>query len=324
MKSFESFLAPRFNEFIAYRHQLGYSSRPIQSHLARFDRYLNDKEINRGVLHPSLFLEFRENLRIEPQSINDYLSSIKAFFDFMIRRDYYTQNPLKDIPRMPKRSFAPFIFSPAQTDQLIEAVCKRIRREPKYYLKGLAEYIVILVIARCGLRIKEPLRLQCHHYRRRERTIYIEKTKFRKDRLIPIPKCSAVELDNYLSVRQAFITEDRNPYLIVGDEQRRLNDSRIRSVFHRAVNDIGINRPRQIIGHTVFGSPTPHSLRHSFAVDTLNRIKQRGDCPQNALPVLAIYLGHVSYQHTATYLKFMNANQREELLDFASSRKETI
>ena len=324
MKNFESFLAPRLNEFIAYRQHLGYSLHPLRSHIVRFDRYLKGKKINPGVLHPSFFLELRENLKMEPKSVNGYLGSIRAFFDFMIRRDYYTQNPLKDIPRVPEHSFAPFIFSPGQTDQLIVAVCKRIRKEPRYYLKDLAEYTAIVLIARCGLRINEPLRLQCHHYRYRERTIYIEKTKFSKDRLIPMPGSVAVELDNYLSVRQALIAEDQNPYLIASDQQKGLNDSRVRFIIHRAVNDIGIGRPRQIIGHTVFGSPTPHSLRHSFAVNTLNRIKERGDCPQHALPVLAVYLGHVSYQHTATYLKFIDANQREGLLDFASSQKENI
>ena len=261
---------------------------------------------------------------MEPKSANGCLGSIRAFFNFMVRMGYYTENPLKDIPRVPEHRFAPFIFSPKQTNQLIEAVCKRIRKEPRYYLKDLAEYIAILLIARCGLRINEPVRLGRHHYRYRERSIYIEKTKFNKDRLIPVPGSAGRELDNYLSVRNAFIAEDQNPFLLVRNRQKGLNDSRLRFVFHRAVNDIGIDRPRQVIGHMVFGSPTPHSLRHSFAVNTLKRIKKRDDCPQHALPVLAGYMGHVSYQQTATYLKFIDAEQRQGLLDFISSQKGNI
>jgi len=324
MKNFESFLAPQLNKFVAYRQHLGYSLQPMRYSLLFFDRYVKDKKIKPGVLFPSLFLELRGNLKMEPKSVNGYLSSIRAFFDFMVRTGYYTENPLKDIPRIPEYSFAPFIFSPRQTDQLIEAVCNRIRKQPRYYLRDLAEYIAILLIARCGLRINEPVRLQLHHYRCREKTIYIEKTKFNKDRLVPMPKAAAIELDNYLSVRDAFMTEDQNPYLFVSSRQKGLNDTRLRSVFHRAVNDIGIDRPRQVIGHMVFGSPTPHSLRHSFAVNTLKRIKERGDCPQHALPVLAVYIGHVSYQQTATYLKFIDADQRQGLLNFVSSKRENI
>ena len=324
MKNFESFLAPRFSEFIAYRQHLGYSLQPMRHSLLFFDRYIKDKKIKPNVLSPSFFLELRGTLKMEPKSVNGRLSSIRAFFDFMVRTGYYTENPLKDIPRIPEYSFAPFIFSPEQTDHLIKAVCMRIRKEPRYYLRDLAEYIAILLIARCGLRINEPVRLQLHHYRCREKTIYIEKTKFNKDRLVPVPKAAAIELDNYLSVRNVFMTEDQNPYLFVSSRQKGLNDTRLRSVFHRAVNDIGIDSPRQVIGHTVFGSPTPHSLRHSFAVNTLKRIKERGDCPQHALPVLAVYIGHVSYQQTATYLKFIDAEQRQGLLNFVSSKRENI
>ena len=322
MKNFESFLAPQLNEFVDYRQHLGYSLLPMRYSLLLFDRYVKDKKIKAGGLSPSFFIELRANLKIEPKSVNGCLGSIRAFFDYMVRTGCYTQNPLKDIPRLQEYSFAPFIFSSEQTDQLIEATCKQIRKEQRYYLKDFAEYIAILLIARCGLRIKEPVRLQRHHYQHRERTIYIEKTKFSKDRLISVPRSVAVEIDNYLSVRDAFMAEDQNPHLFVTNRQKGLNDTRLRFVFHRAVHDIGIDRPRQVIGHTVFGSPTPHSLRHSFAVNTLKRIKDRGDCPQHALPVLAVYLGHVSYQQTATYLKFIDAGQRQGLLDYVSSRKE--
>jgi site-specific recombinase XerD len=324
MKNFESFLAPQLNKFIAYRQHLGYSLLPMQQYLLRFDRYVKDKKIQPGVLRPSFFLELRGNLKMEPITINRLLSAVRIFFKFMVRTDYYTENPLKDVPPVSEHSFAPFIFSPEQTDQLITAVCKQIRKEARHYLKDLAEYIAILLIARCGLRITEPLRLQLHHYRCYERTIYIEKTKFNKDRLIPVHRSVTGELDNYLSVRNAVQAEDQNPYLLVKNTQKGLNDSRLRFVFHRATHDIGIDRPRKVIGRTIFASPTPHSLRHSFAVNTLKSIKERGDCPQHALPVLATYMGHRVYQHTAKYLKFIDAEQRQALFDFAVSQKEDI
>jgi integrase len=118
--------------------------------------------------------------------------------------------------------------------------------------------------------------------------------------------------------------EDQNAHMLVTNLQKGLNDNRLRFVFHRAVHNIGIDHPRRVIGHMIFASPTPHSLRHSFAVNTLKRIKQRGDCPQHALPVLAAYMGHQIYQYTAKYLKFIDAEQRQGLLDFTISQKEDI
>lgn len=111
MKNFESFLASHLNKFVAYRQHLGYSLQPMRYSLLFFDRYVKDKKIKPGVLSPSFFLELRGNLKMEPKSVNGYLSSIRAFFDFMVRTGCYTENPLKDIPRIPEYSFAPFIFS---------------------------------------------------------------------------------------------------------------------------------------------------------------------------------------------------------------------
>jgi len=170
-------------------------------------------------------------------------------------------------------------------------------------------------LARCGLRIKEPLRLKLKDYRAEERTIYIEKTKFKKDRLIPVPNSTATEIDNYLAARKALLIGDRNPYLLVSNSQNGLIDSRIRLVFHRAVKDIGLERSRQVIGNTIFSSPIPHSLRHSFAVNTIRAVKEGGKSPQNSLPVLAVYMGHSEYKHTIKYLKVIDAEQRHSLLE---------
>jgi integrase len=90
----------------------------------------------------------------------------------------------------------------------------------------------------------------------------------------------------------------------------------MRTVFDRAVGDIGLEQPRQIIGNVNISSPTPHSLRHSFAVHTLSSVKKRGRSTQNALPVLAAYMGHSEYKHTLKYLKFIDAQQRLELANF--------
>jgi len=324
MKIFESFLAPRFTEFIEYRKNSGYATKNILSHLRTFDRYLKEKKTEPDLLEPSFFLEFRADLKIEPQSINAILYTVQYFFQYLVRIDDYRQNPVKGIPPLPENEFIPYIFSVEQTDQLLAAVCKRIRKTPRSFFKDLSVYMAIVLIARCGLRIKEPLRLELNHYRPEERTLYIEKTKFKKDRLIPVPKSVAANLDNYLKVRNALRPEDQSPYLLPGIKQRKLYENRVRGVFHQAVKDIGLDQPRQIIGQMTFAKPTPHCLRHSFAVNTLKSVKQRGISPENALPVLAAYMGHKKYKHTIKYLKVIDADQRQGLLSFALSKREDV
>jgi integrase/recombinase XerD len=203
-------------------------------------------------------------------------------------------------------------------------VCQNIRHLPRYFLFDVAVYLSILLMARCGMRINEPLRLQREQYRPDEGTVYIEKTKFRKDRLIPLPAAVRKELDDYLRLRELFGADDQNPYLLARKKQRGVHENQVRNTFHRAVDAIGIRQKREIIGDMTFGKPVPHSLRHSFAINTLTQIKARGQNPQHALPVLAAYMGHRKYQYTGAYLKVNHASDRRGLIEFAKSQLDVI
>lgn len=322
MKPFESFLAQKIEKYVAYRQSLGFSLHPMTSHLKTFDRYLAMRNPDPTVLRPSFFLELRTDLNLESRTINRILSTTRMFFQHLVRNGVYTANPVKDIPFLPENEIIPFIFSEKKVDLLLKAVLNSIRKNQRYFLKDLTGYMAILLLARCGMRISEPLKMKIHHYRPKEKTLYIEKTKFKKDRLIPVPMPVAAELENYLSARNVLIGDHQNPFLLASTKKKGLNDQRVRCVFAQALKDIQIHQSRQIIGNINFSAPTVHSLRHSFAVNTLKRVQARGRSPQNALPVLAAYMGHSEYKHTVKYLKMIDAKKRKQFLDFALLQKE--
>jgi integrase len=320
MKPFESFLAKQLEEYVDYRTNLGYAKKKIRPYLLAFDRYLQKQNINWDQLQPSFFLQLRAQIREHPNTVNEILLDIRGFFRFLVRKGVLDQNPLKDIPRLPKRYFVPFVFSQRQTRALIETVCKNIRRNEKYFLLDMAIYVAIVMLARCGMRINEPLHLHRCHYRKEEGTVYIKRTKFRKDRLIPLPKTVLAELESYLAARRILYDNDQNPYLLAGRGHAPLKDQAIRFAFHRAVKEMGLYRPKQVMGNVTFGASVPHSLRHSFAINTLNKIKARGGSPQHALPVLATFMGHRKYQYTGAYLKVKDAKHLSGLVEFIKSR----
>jgi integrase len=134
--------------------------------------------------------------------------------------------------------------------------------------------------------------------------------------LIPVPIAVIKEIDNYLAVRQSLRPDDQNPYLLAGKNQKPLKAYKVRSAFHQAVKDIGLEQKRKVIGNMNFNPPIPHSLRHSFAINTLRGVIERGKSAQEALPVLAAYLGHKKYHYSAVYLKVADAQARSDLFDF--------
>jgi site-specific recombinase XerD len=322
MKPFESFLAPEIEKYIFYRQSMGFSLHPTTSHLRTFDRYLAMRKPEPTLLPPSFFLELRADLKLESRSVNSTLSATRMLFRYLVRKRMYAANPVEDIPRLPKNEIIPFLFSDKQVDLLLKNILKGIRKNQRYFFKDLTVYMTILLIARCGMRISEPLKMKVHHYRAKEITLYIEKTKFKKDRLIPLPISVAVELENYLAVRKSMLASRQNSFLFAGVKQKGISDNRVRCVFRQAVKDIGLDQPRQVIGNTNFSAPTVHSLRHAFAVNTLKSVQALGKSPQNALPVLATYMGHCEYKYTVKYLKMIDAKKRKQFLDFSIQQKQ--
>ena len=321
MKNFESFLAPQLNDFIAYRQSLGYNIGASRAPLLTFDRYLRKTNAGWDSFEPFYFLEMRVNLEMEPSGVNRVLSMVRVFFNYLLRKEHVTHNPLLDIPALRENTIIPFVLSPAQVEQLLQALCKRVRRDEKHFLFDLAVYLCFLLLARCGMRISEPINAMKNHYRKDDGTLYIERTKFKKQRLIPVPKSVMVEIDNYLSVRKSFRPHDPNPYLLAWKNAGPLQKSHLEYVFHQAMKTIGLDQKRRIVGNINFNQSAPHCLRHSFAVNTLIAIKERGQSPQNALPVLAAYLGHTKYQFTAVYLRVVDAQSRKDLVDFSLWQK---
>ena len=315
MKPFKSAIAQQMEAYIAYRKDLGFADKHLRSTLRPFDLFTAQKGLSIQHFNPLDFMDFKKSLKLEPRSINAIIITARGFFDYLIRIRQLEDNPLKDFPMERENAFVPFIFSPSQTKRMLDAIHRKIRRNTKHFLNDLSVYTAIFLLAECGMRLSEPLRLKNHHHRKDDGTLYIEKTKFRKDRLIALPVNVIQHLNNYLSVKDTFKNESQ--WLLPAPKGGQLRSNRIYDTFHQAVKDIGIKTKRRLIGNTVFAAPTPHSLRHSFAVNTLEHIRTRGDNPQDALPILSSYMGHRKYRYTAVYLKAIDARQRQQLFDFS-------
>jgi len=324
MKPFESLLKHKLEDYISYRKSLGYTDRNLRTVLRPFDCYLVNTPVKVSDISALFILEFKKSLRGQPRTLNNILSGVRGFFHYLVRKEIIEHNPAKDIPSSRENVFFPFIFSAELTDQLLGAIQRRIRRDPVHFFSDLSVYTAILLLARCGLRISEPLRLKRYHYRKDDGSIYIEKTKFSKDRLIPLPQRLICHMDNYLSVKNTLSRNDQNPFLLAGKKDTNLSPKALYSAFSPALRDIGVDCSRRIVGNTVFGAPTPHSLRHSWAINTLKQIRARGKSPQAALPVLSEFMGHRKYRYTAVYLKFLDAEQRQGLVDFSIKAQKDI
>ncbi len=94
---FKSFLSLRLEEYVNYRKALRFKDTTLKFYLKNFDRYLISAASQMD-LPPSFFLEFRKNINGSPRTVNNTLTAVRGFYNYMVRNEHVAQNPLGDIP----------------------------------------------------------------------------------------------------------------------------------------------------------------------------------------------------------------------------------
>ena len=180
-------------------------------------------------------------------------------------------------------------------------------------LRAPVNRIAVILLYTAGLRLGELIRLRVGDVEDDGTVLRIRDSKFHKSRLVPLSPSATHELRAYLRRRgRVFSTEAQTPLLC----NRSRNGPRAYSkpgmwdVVHRLFVLAAV---RDASGRT----PRVHDLRHTFAIQALIRWYRMGDDVQSSLPKLALFMGHVSIESSAYYLRWVPA-----LRDLASKRFE--
>lgn len=124
--------------------------------------------------------------------------------------------------------------------------------------------------------------------------LVIRCSKFRKSRLVPLHDTARAGLERYVARRRAYAPEE--PHLFVSLRRKPLLVADVDAAFRTAARAIGLpDLPR--------ARPTPHSLRHSFAVRALQACPDGRDAITQHMVALSTYLGHAKVADTYWYLE---------------------
>ena len=165
--------------------------------------------------------------------------------------------------------------------------------EPAGTIRPVTFTTLFGLLAATGMRISEAIGLRLSDIT--NDGLVIEKTKFKKSRLLPLHPSARRALDDYLAIRLRVATE--SAALLIGNTGEAVAYPTVISVFLRLTRSIGLRGP------SGRGGPRIHDLRHTFAVRSLER------CPRNAAAVsrhivgLSTYLGHAHVTDTYWYLQ---------------------
>ena len=218
------------------------------------------------------------------------LSVVRAFAVSL-----HAENPRHEIPprhvfgRRRARRTSPHLMTTAQIAQLMEAALSMppvdsITPQTWHYLIGL--------MAVTGLRVSEATALLVSDIT--PDGLVVRQTKFHKDRLVYIHSSVRDALDEYLVVRRR--TGGSDNHLFILSSGRPPTPDYACAAFRKIARKVGLR------GDWGTPGPTPHDLRHSFAVRSLEQMGDRED-PDRHMLALSTYMGHAHVSGTYWYLE---------------------
>ena len=276
--------------YVALRRAIGFTMRPEARLLQDFVEHLERR--GHGAPVAQVAVEWA-SASAESQHARR-LSIVRGFLTMVRAAEPDVDVPGAGLVRTSKRP-TPRILEPHEILALMEAARSL---GPRDTLRPHTVATVIGLLASCGLRASEAIRLDVDHVDLADDLpcLQIQRTKFRKSRLVPLHPTTAAALRTYAQQRRALGYDGLCSAFFVSERGDKLNYHVLARTFVQLARRLGLRGPVGTRGVSL------HKLRHSFAVARLAAWAGQGVAVRDRLPALAVYLGHVHPKDTYWYL----------------------
>ena len=186
--------------------------------------------------------------KLSSSSVNRNISSIKAFYLFLIKRKIIMISPAAEIITPKQERYLPSSMSELEVEKLLNSPKSSIRIE-------IRDKAMIEMLYATGMRISELVNLKLNNVDT-NRCVVKVLGKGSKERLIPFGENALEALNLYLNIRPSSNSKE----VFLSNRKRRLS----RVTFWQRIK-IYLKRENLKL------SISPHTLRHAFATHLLNR-----------------------------------------------------
>lgn len=215
-------------------------------------------------------------------SIARKLSSIRSFYRFLIRKGFVRKNPAELIPAPKAEKFLPSVLTVEEAGCLISATRNAHRPGGKDgAMAAMRDLACLEVLYSAGIRVSELTGLDMKDVDLDGGTVRVL-GKGGKERVAFLGKHAVSSLKAYLGMKEGARRSDSPVF--EGRAGKRLTARSVQRAVKKYVLSSGINK-----------TPTPHSLRHSFATHLLDAGVD--------LRVIQEMLGHSKLSTTQRYTK---------------------
>ncbi len=283
----------KVEEYLSYRHDLGYQLKIEGSQLRRFACY-SDSTDHVGPLTTELVLAWVSS-RMESTRYcrARKLEVIRPFARYLASLEPGTEIPPKRFFGSAHRRTQPYIFQDGEITALIEAACHLVPIEgirPRTYAT------LIGLMAATGLRTCEALKLEQSDIDLDRGLMTIRESKFHHSRLVPLHSSTVAALATYICKRDTYFQDPVATSFFLSEQGRSLLPSIVHFTFQKLRRLTGISENH--IGRL----PRLYDLRHTFATKRLLQWYREGIDVNHAIALLSTYMGHVKVTDTYWYL----------------------
>ncbi|MDG1097158.1 MAG: tyrosine recombinase XerC [Methylophilaceae bacterium] len=208
------------------------------------------------------------------KSIARMLSSWRGFFDYLMQRHGYPNNPAKGLRAPKSAKTLPQALSIEQAIKLVD-----VREDD---LLSVRDHAILELFYSSGLRLSELINLNIDELDFTEGTITVT-GKGNKTRIVPLGNHAVTAIQQWLKLRSSLLNQHpQEKAVFIGKQGKRMT---ARNVQYR-LKDWAIKQGLDSSVH-------PHMLRHSFASHVL---QSSGD-----LRAVQEMLGHANISTTQVY-----------------------
>ena len=255
--------------------------RKLAARVKRDPAELDEAQLRAHLLH---LKEGKDGHGYSASSMRTAVAAFTAFYNLHLGRDW----KLFGLVRSPSPQTLPTVLTRAEVARLFTVI-----REERFR-------VILRLIYACGLRVSEAINLEVTQIKRDGPRLHLQKTKFSKERLVPLPLWAYRELQHYWKTH-------RHPRWVFPGVGRgwRETPGGIARLGH-AVEPMGVSSIQYCVRLARADAKLPatthvHTLRHSYATHLLEA--------GISIRLISAYLGHASLETTLIYTHLTAVNE---------------
>lgn len=302
---YKSGFAQSILDMIEFKTALGHKMNSYKWYLLNFDIFCQEHFPNDSILTSVIALAWCNDIKEKSKSGYRF-HTIREFGKYLVangKKAYVIPSTL-----MPKyKADIPYILSDEELKNFFDA-SDRVPHCSRYPLLEYTIPVIFRLQYACGMRPQEARLLKVTNFDFSNNTIYIEESKWCKDRKLAVTDHIMNLCYKYNKIANTIIPD--RTYFFQSPKGREYSHGWLTEKFHECWERSGNGTDK--------GSCVPYDLRHNFATRTLMKWIEDGIEINEYLPYLSAYMGHASFSSTFYYIHLLP--ERLSLMDFTQTK----